>query len=634
MPVYEIELPDGRTTEIEAPEGATDDQVIAFVKSQWESGAFKQAPETKDFSSGLAGLGEAALTMGTGAASSVAGGIAGLAASPFVGTDKAADIVRGMQQDFTYQPRTESGQAILGGVSRPFEAIESGQRYLGDKTLEATGSPALATAAYAAPDVISTLLGLKGIRKIQGDIKLKNPDGTPTRELLDALNEKGIIYDSLDPNVKNKIPAVIPRDIVGGSKAAKQSASQDVLAGELGANGRQRGLAPYQLSNGKVTSDTLANEAIRQGFDEGIVQMIKTTTPDTRKNMATMLNYMERATGDRSLNIRPTDIVGTSVAKRLEFIADKASVARNELNLIAKNNLAGKQIDIQPIVDRYYSALDDLGVTAVVKEGDIKPTLDFNGSIIQADPTSQRMLRQLTDLMASGKPDALRFHNLKRQLDALIDYQKSSKSGIPESGRRVLKGIRATLNDGLRKVDADYARVNDTMSRALSLFDQLDSATASKINVADTLADSRAMGQEMRKLFSNYQTRVSLDNALREIDSVVNEFSRPKTKDIVPYSPEAAAGRSVPKFKDNIYDMAQFANELDRQFGAIARTSLQGTMESAVGRAIGGAATQGTNATMAQMAADAAKRKIDELRNINPYEGYRSMEELLKRGDQ
>lgn len=634
MPVYEIELPDGRTTEVEAPEGATGDQVTAFVKSQWESGAFKQAPKTEDFSSGLLGLGEAALTMGTGAASSIAGGLAGLVASPFVGTDKSADIVRGMQQDFTYQPRTESGQAILGGVSKPFESMERGQRYLGDQTLNATGSPALATAAYAAPDVISTLLGLKSIRKIQGDIKLKNPDGTPTRELMDALNEVGIIYDSLDPNVKNQIPAVIPRDVIGGGKSAKQSTSQEVLAGELGAKGRQRGLAPYQLSNGKVTQDTLANEAIRQGFDEGIVQMIKTTTPDTRKNMATMLNYMEKAVGDRSLNIRPTDVVGTSVAKRLEFIADKATQARNELNVIAKNNLAGKQIDVQPIVDKYYSSLDDLGVTTVVKEGQIKPTLDFNGSIIQADPTSQRMLRQLTELMASGKPDALRFHNLKRQLDALIDYQKSSKSGIPEAGRRVLKGIRATLNDGLRKLDPDYARVNDTMSRALGLFDQVDSATASKINVADTLSDPRAMGQELRKLFSNYQSRVSLDNALREIDFVVDEFSKPTTKDIVPYSPEAAAGRTVPKFTDTVYDMAQFANELDRQFGAVARTSLQGTMESAVGKAVGGAATQGASATMAQMAADAAKRKINDLRNINPYEGYRSMEDLLRRGDQ
>jgi len=40
MAIYEIQLPDGRTTEVEAPEGTARAQVLQYVQQQWESGAF------------------------------------------------------------------------------------------------------------------------------------------------------------------------------------------------------------------------------------------------------------------------------------------------------------------------------------------------------------------------------------------------------------------------------------------------------------------------------------------------------------------------------------------------------------------------------------------------------------------
>ena len=213
--------------------------------------------------------------------------------------------------------------------------------------------------------------------------------------------------------------------------------------------------------------------------------------------------------------------------------------------------------------------------------------------------------------MSGGAPaDALRFHNLKRQIDALVDYGKAGKEGIPASGERVLKQIRNALNQSLRQIDPDYARVNDVLSTSLRVFDDLGDSVGTKIDIFGASAD-RGVGQQLRRLFSNTQARIAMEDAIKELDDVAAQFGG--------------------NFNNSAYDLALFATHLDKRFGTVAETSLQGVMESAVGRGAQ-AATQGTTATAAQMAADFVKRKPAEARGINDYNAVRAMEQLLLRG--
>lgn len=110
-------------------------------------------------------FGEPALTMATGAIAEPVSGFVGLAGLPF-GVDVAANAVRRTQDAMTYQPKTESGIRGLNAVGEAVEplskAIESGSLYMGDKTLEYTGSPLLASLAYSAPSIAPDLMGLKG----------------------------------------------------------------------------------------------------------------------------------------------------------------------------------------------------------------------------------------------------------------------------------------------------------------------------------------------------------------------------------------------------------------------------------------------------------------------------------------
>jgi hypothetical protein len=490
----------------------------------------------------------------------------------------------------------------------------------------------LATATAIAPDVIGTLFGLKAFQSIKGGTVLKE-GGAPTRALQDALNKHGIVYGELSPAAQQAIPDVAPRSILGTSKAP--GAIEDAIVKEIQAGGRQKGLAPYSAGQSeKLISDTLASEAIKQQFDPGDVQMIKTSTPATQAKMLQMLKNRESiaANSANDILLRPSNIVGDAVAERLKFIAKKSTDARNELNSIANNTLKGKSFDAAPIEKTFLSSLDDLNVGFNMVGG--KPVFNFKGSIIQADRSSQRVLKDLADLMSdttNGAPDALRAHNLKRQIDALVDWEKTPQRGLTQSGERVLKDVRSALNEALRNSDPNYARVNDVISQSLRLFDDLDTATASKITVKKTLSDSRGMGTELRKLFSNYQNRQDLDTSIRAMDDLAKYFaSQSKSTQVGPYlgGPRLM---TAPDFSDSIVDLARFANVLDDKFGTTAKTSFEGAGARAVKFGMQ-AAQGGVTQAAARGLGEKAIETLNRMRNIDEYNSYRSMEELLKRG--
>lgn len=111
----------------------------------------------------LTALGETALNLGTMAVAIPAAGLAGLGAvagNALGLTDrKPADVVHGVGGAMTYQPRGEMGQAATGIVTYPFEKLAEAGQYAGGKTLDATGSPALATVVDTAINALPMAIG-------------------------------------------------------------------------------------------------------------------------------------------------------------------------------------------------------------------------------------------------------------------------------------------------------------------------------------------------------------------------------------------------------------------------------------------------------------------------------------------
>lgn len=139
----------------------------------------------------FAAVGETALNLGSQMVALPVAGLAGLAteAGRTLGmTEKTgADVVRAVGEKLTYVPRGEFGNAATAAVMIPFEKLAEVGEKAGTATLEATGSPALATAVdtaiNAAPMAINPALkaGKAGVAQVRERIakaKASSPEFT------------------------------------------------------------------------------------------------------------------------------------------------------------------------------------------------------------------------------------------------------------------------------------------------------------------------------------------------------------------------------------------------------------------------------------------------------------------------
>lgn len=210
----------------------------------------------------ITGVGEAGLQTATGTLASAAGGVAGglnalwnispaaLIAHHFgLPEANSADIVTGIQEAGTYQPRTESGQEVSGAIASPKNPLNwpgvAGQ-FLGNKAEEAGAPPEISTALRMAPDVAATFLGAKGMR--EGEIRA---EPTP-QDLLNAHASKqsmgaagaSVDLQKLSPDLRGAVeravqktggavnPEVLARQVQADSLPVKVALSEGQSLGD------------------------------------------------------------------------------------------------------------------------------------------------------------------------------------------------------------------------------------------------------------------------------------------------------------------------------------------------------------------------------------------------------------------
>ena len=117
MPIFKVETPDGSIMKVEAPEGASQQQIIDFAKSQYK-------PATSTVGQKALGVGEAALSAGTGVISQLLGNVAGVGREVLTGDfgkGTAEKTAQQVQQALTYQPRGQVAPQILEGLQTAVE---------------------------------------------------------------------------------------------------------------------------------------------------------------------------------------------------------------------------------------------------------------------------------------------------------------------------------------------------------------------------------------------------------------------------------------------------------------------------------------------------------------------------------
>lgn len=157
-------LADGRV--LNFPDG-TDPAVIQSTVKRMITQQPQQEPS---FGQQVQGGLEAAAALGSSIVAEPLAGLAGIGAAlnPFAEKGAGARAVESTREALTFEPTLPGAKAALSRVGETIqpvaEFLQQREKNLGEFTLEATGSPALAAAATTLPTALGELLGVASLR--------------------------------------------------------------------------------------------------------------------------------------------------------------------------------------------------------------------------------------------------------------------------------------------------------------------------------------------------------------------------------------------------------------------------------------------------------------------------------------
>ena len=568
----------------------------------------------------LTGAGEVALQLGTGAATDAVSGLKNTTEAVLgIDTlDEAVSDLRAAQNRFTYQPKSPEGQKYAQAIGEFFQPYEELKQGMGEWNLERYGSPGFATASHMLPDTALALatLGLGNAFTRGSRLKTRGPQGEwlPTPLLENALRDKGMSFLDLDPNTVNALPEIMNQGLLPGTRVGKEA--QKALEMEAAINARHDVLAPFQQKpSGRLGQDPEARATLKQGVEPNIVQMIKTSSGPTRFNMARMLSNAESIIKNKSgfNEKRPLNIVGDSVGQRLIDLRKVANEDRVKLEQIRTNDLPGLGVNTAGIGTAFNESMQQYGIgLARAEDGALR--FDYSGSELFKDRQGQRMVEEVADILDQydmNNLTAAQAHLMKKQIDSLLNYEKIDMGGVSDIGERIAKQVRLATNDSIRAVSPDYAAVNDRLTSVLDVFNEMQRTAGKRINLFDPETNARQLGQEMRKLLTNYKTGPELEKAIKNLQSVAGQFGL--------------------ELGDNLSDMVEFANFLENRFKVAPSGSFRGVMQDTVGSQVIDAAS---NETLWGAAKDLGRAAWEKGRGINDDEAIKSLYELIRKGQQ
>jgi hypothetical protein len=635
MPIVEVE-----GQQFEFPEGTPDTVISNAIRQHFGEDQAQQVPQELPEGSALDVVLEPAQAIASGLVGQIGSGIAGAVTAPFAGAEKATEVIGGIQQaagEFG-APETQRGQEALQtvgdlmekgidiaripisglagiaelisgqGVEQAAETVRSVQekgvgQTAGDRAFEITGDPLIAAVATTTPEIVGSIFPVAKIAQRRSALKTKLGDqvkaASAQPELANelrlissnaktgAINEPAIInsLSRLEVDARNKAGSIVANKIANISEEVKKGNINainqlDDIAEEAATAVPQKSLVKYTIDGaGKVKADKLAQETIKQGFDSGTIAAVSGASRADKMKMSKMVDVMQKGKENAlfAMKNRPSDIAGDSLLGRINHVKSVNKTAGKQLDNVAKS-LKGQQVDSTQSVNNFLSNLDEMGVRL---DNRLRP--NFKGSDIEGLAGPQSAIASMVKRLSSGRkgvqPDAYELHRMKRFIDENVTYGKAGE-GLKGKTERVLKQLRADIDNTLDTNFPDYDAVNTTYADTVGALDNLQDAVGKKMDLFGPNAD-KATGTVLRRMMSNAQSRVNLVDSVDQLESTARKYGG--------------------VFDDDIATQMLFTDELDMVFGPVARTSLAGetakgvkkAAETAVGqRTILGTATE------------------------------------------
>ena len=396
----------------------------------------------------------------------------------------------------------------------------------------------------------------------------------------------------------------IPVEEISITQLPKESAKKAEIRQAI-ENGDRLG-ARFRLDDqGRVVKDEVAGQVINQGFDEGVVATIKHSSAADRQAMRRMLDRAERALSNRTEGARnrPSDIIGESVMSRWEAVRRANRQAGQDIKK-AVQKIARQRVDVTDVVDSFADDLDELGVGQEMTKNGFKP--DFKGSQIEGN-SAAAAIRRVYDRL-KNEDSVVNLQGLKQYIDNQINWNKSPDKPLDAKAVTVLKKLREGINQKLRGLSDEYADANDRFSETVGALNSVSDVLGRRFD-PESEGVNALVGQEMRKVLSNYAKRDPLTRAIDALDAIAAKYGA--------------------TFNDDPIHQVVFFNDLERLFGSFAPNSLQGVTEKAAERATKSIAKGNVKEGVIDAAVDAGYNK---LRGRSEQNAIRYMRELLTEG--
>jgi len=494
----------------------------------------------------------------------------------------------------------------------------------GDRVLEETGSPIMATTAFMAPELVGAAVPIVGAvnkasrfqHSVAGRLRDAQANPVASRGIADfqAKIASGELVDDLYPQFERLIQESPPRiqkqllevadDVRIGADTQSVTNRLNDIANNASTAAADTSLVNYvQRGANGIKTDNLALDAIKQGFDQGVIASVKAATPLDRSKMTTMLDMLEKGKLDSlyAQTHRASDVAGNTLLERVKYIKSVNREAGADLDGIAKG-LKGQPVEFDSAVNNFIARLDDMGIKL---DSNLKPI--FKGSDIEGATAAENVINKVVQRMSTGgAPDAHDLHRLKKYIDEQVTYGKSAE-GLAGKSERVLKSLRSEIDDALDTQFPEYDRVNTAYAETVSALDSLQTSVGKKMDLFGDNAD-KATGTVLRRLMSNTAGRVNLMDAVDDIETIARKYGG--------------------QFDDNIQVQSLFADELEAVFNSGPRTAFQHSVGKAVEQGIQASTGQKTGLGML---AEAAGAVADKARGVNEANAVKSIRKLLER---
>lgn len=352
---------------------------------------------------------------------------------------------------------------------------------------------------------------------------------------------------------------------VKASMIRKPSVKKRVIAEEIKKGNPNIDIVTKELNEmGEVVTNKASKKALKDlGGDDAAtatVSVIESMNDASKAKVNKMLDLIDKGKknpvfGDTN---RPSDILGDSIASRAKTVSSINRKAGKRIGDVAKS-LKSKNVDISNPRDKFSNSLKDLGVTFKTGEdGFVTP--DFSRSKFIGG--SQKDMNVLVNDLLSGELDFQSAHKLKRTIRDNLDYDKFGTSQVKGQSEKLLKDLSRGIDDILDSTSSEYKKANESFAKTIELKNEFDAMTGKDIDLFGDMS-GKALGSKARRLASNAESRVKIQQTLMDADSVLGEFGI--------------------KFKDDIPSLTHIVNKLEDTFKIAPARSLQAQVGKGVG---------------------------------------------------